>query len=171
MNNKKNYITRLQRLNLYNSYEGHCAFCGREINYRDMVACSITGYHLPCCKTCSNSSYKLDLEGFRSKISNSIKQFYNSHIGNLLYCYSGLDSQLNENIIFYFEKENNKIYLHEISMKDRMTMLNRNITSEELLTTCKLPQWCSNTKCIKWLNLKIFTIEDCKYCNFKKNII
>lgn len=35
MNNKKNYITKLQRLVLYNSYDGHCAFCGREIDYRD----------------------------------------------------------------------------------------------------------------------------------------
>jgi hypothetical protein len=162
-------LTSEQRLNLYNIYEGHCTFCGREVKYEDMVACNITGYHLPSCKTCYNSSYRHDLDSFRSKIEQTIKHFYNSRVGTLLYCYSGLNTTLSKNVIFHFEKEECKPYLHYLSIRERMEMISRNITQQEIKDLYRKPTWCdSENDCSKWLSLKIYEQTDCKNCNFKK---
>jgi len=174
MNNRQKIkLTTIQRLDLYNFYEGKCAFCGKSIDYDNMVTSNITGYSLPSCKLCSNSSYRHDLNSFRKKIYNRIVEFYNGKIGGLIRSYSEFSHKPVNKIIFYFEKEENKPYLHYLSIEERMRLLSRDITIEELISIYKLPNWCNckDINCNKWLNLKIFTKEDCKNCKFKKGEI
>lgn len=33
---KKKILTKQERMEIYNKYGGHCAYCGKEIEYKDM---------------------------------------------------------------------------------------------------------------------------------------
>ena len=77
-------LTRAERETVYNKYDGHCAYCGREIpfkgfnvdhlrslymyDYEDDEINSIDNL-MPSCRSCNQYKATMDLEKFRHMLS------------------------------------------------------------------------------------------------------
>lgn len=78
-------ISKEIRQLVYNKCNGHCAYCGCELEYKDMqvdhiVAVGNGGSNdidnlLPSCRQCNYDKHKKTIEGFRKRIS---KELYKS---------------------------------------------------------------------------------------------
>lgn len=77
--NKRKAISKKVRQSVYLMYNGHCAYCGTEIAYKDMQvdhatplriggADDISNY-MPACRSCNHYKATLDVEGFRRYLS------------------------------------------------------------------------------------------------------
>lgn len=77
--NKRKAIPKKVRQSVYLMYNGHCAYCGTEIAYKDMQvdhatplriggADDISNY-MPACRSCNHYKATLDVEGFRRYLS------------------------------------------------------------------------------------------------------
>ena len=96
---KRVSINKAKREAVYNKYDGHCAYCGREIEYKDMQvdhfqplrACSIddTGTDdlsnlMPSCRMCNHYKRANSLETFRryiEEIPRKLKATYIYKVG------------------------------------------------------------------------------------------
>lgn len=78
-------ISKETRQLVYNKCNGHCAYCGCELEYKDMqvdhvIAVGRGGSNdidnlLPACRQCNYDKHKKTIEGFRKRIS---KELYKS---------------------------------------------------------------------------------------------
>lgn len=78
-------ISKETRQLVYNKCNGHCAYCGCELGYKDMqvdhvLAVGRGGSNdidnlLPACRQCNYDKHKKTIEGFRKRIS---KELYKS---------------------------------------------------------------------------------------------
>lgn len=72
-------MTKAQRLEVYNKYDGHCAYCGKAIEYKDMQVDHIVPKRIdrysysddiknknPSCRRCNHYKRAHDLEVFRT---------------------------------------------------------------------------------------------------------
>lgn len=119
---KRKYIPKKIREAVYNKYNGHCAYCGKRIEYKDMqldhlipkqreqfkrysteeIECFEN--YMPACRRCNHAKRSYSLEGFREFIETISKKLFRDN-----YIYKvGLDYGLviaNEHkVIFYFEQ-------------------------------------------------------------------
>lgn len=120
-------IDKNTRLVVYNKYDGHCAYCGKEIAYKDMqidhlipqmkakhhwesedVVESIDNY-MPTCRRCNNYKRAHSLSTFRKLIETVTDRLSNEYIFKVAVDY-GLVHIEKRPIKFYFEQyeENNK---------------------------------------------------------------
>ena len=114
-------IPKKVRLEVYNKYDGHCAYCGKEIEYKDMqvdhkipvrnwnnkyteeeIWCFDN--YMPTCRRCNHYKRAHSLTSFRKMIEEIPKKLYRDN-----YIYKvGLDYGLVEphehKIKFYFEQ-------------------------------------------------------------------
>ena len=115
-------IPKKVRLEVYNKYDGHCAYCGKKIDYKDMqldhmiprqrerfkkyteeeIECFDN--YMPTCRRCNHYKRAHSLEGFRKNIEEIPKKLFRDN-----YIYKvGLDYGLVEpheqKIKFYFER-------------------------------------------------------------------
>lgn len=106
-------------------YNGHCAYCGTEIAYKDMQvdhatplriggADDISNY-MPACRSCNHYKATLDVEGFRKYLSEIHKRLMRDSIPYQVAERFGIVKHMSDNVKFYFEKvegddyvENNK---------------------------------------------------------------
>lgn len=117
-------MTKKQRLEVYNKYNGHCAYCGKEIEYHEMQvdhlipqrrATSHAGRgrlpieqieneqnYMPACRRCNHYKRAHNLQTFRRYIEEIPKKLLEDYI-----CKVGVDYDLVEfhprKIKFYFE--------------------------------------------------------------------
>lgn len=117
-------ISKKLRLEVYNKYNGHCAYCGKKIDYKDMQVDHLIPYqrerfkkyteeeiecfenYMPACRRCNHYKRANSLESFRKMIKEIPKKLYRDN-----YIYKvGLDYNLIEphehKIKFYFEQLN-----------------------------------------------------------------
>ena len=119
---KRKYIPKKTREAVYGKYNGHCAYCGKKIEYKDMqldhlipkqreqfkrysteeIECFEN--YMPACRRCNHAKRSYSLEGFREFIETIPKKLFRDN-----YIYKvGLDYGLvlaNEHkVIFYFEQ-------------------------------------------------------------------
>lgn len=83
MNNRKN-LTKQQRQKVYNKYNGHCAYCGCELEYKDMQVDHLIPLNdwnnsytdeelwsmdnlMPSCRLCNHYKRSYTLEHFLEK--------------------------------------------------------------------------------------------------------
>ena len=110
-------INKVKREAVYKKYDGHCAYCGREIEYKDMQvdhfkplrAWSIDDAGtddlsnlMPSCRMCNHYKRANSLETFRryiEEIPRKLKENYIYKVG-LIY---GNVSDIEKPIKFYFE--------------------------------------------------------------------
>lgn len=110
-------ITKTERELVYKKYNAHCAYCGKEIEYKDMQVdhlIPVNGWNeqgtndienlMPSCRRCNHYKRANSLEGFRELIADIPKKLKRDN-----YIYKvGLDyGNVVENkkpIEFYFEK-------------------------------------------------------------------
>ena len=118
---RRKQLTKSERTAIYNKYNGHCAYCGKEIEYKDMQVDHLTPLNgctrcgtddfenlMPSCRRCNHYKRANSLEGWRKMIEK---------IPDILLCDSyiyrvALDYELVEpkphKVVFYFEQVSGK---------------------------------------------------------------
>lgn len=114
------------RQQVYDKCTGHCAYCGREIDYKDMQVdhvmpllrgfsdwrMKLGGYRrgtddidnlLPACRMCNFRKGTLELEDFRKEIARQAEGVCKTFQGRMSLAY-GLIQRVDKPIVFYFEK-------------------------------------------------------------------
>lgn len=120
MSNKRKTIPKDIRLRVYNSYNGHCAYCGCKIEYKEMQIDHINSVYrtmiisgnideninnyMPSCRQCNFYKSTFTLEYFRERLNtiliNNLRKQFNYKLA-LKY---GLIQEDIKPIKFYFEK-------------------------------------------------------------------
>lgn len=105
---------RLREL-VYQKYDGHCAYCGRELAMKDMQVDHIVSRYNngtddldnlnPACRMCNFRKGVYTIEQFRREIQDQAKTAMRT-FGNRMSAVYGLISYTPHEITFYFEKHN-----------------------------------------------------------------
>lgn len=113
-------ITKQQRMQVYEKYNGHCAYCGRPISYNEMQVDHLKparnynklpedeiwnmDNYMPACRTCNHYKRANSLEGFRQMIQTiPAKLERDSYIYRVGVIYGNVIPEPKK-IKFYFEK-------------------------------------------------------------------
>ena len=116
METKRKAISKSTRTSVYLMYNGHCAYCGKEIKYKDMQVDhkkplrlgginDITNY-LPACRSCNHYKSTLDVEGYRKYLQDIHKRLMRDSIPYQVAERFGIVKHISNDILFYFEKVN-----------------------------------------------------------------
>lgn len=110
-------ISKAKREAVYKKYDGHCAYCGREIEYKDMqvdhfLPLKAWGIEdagtddlsnlMPACRTCNHYKRANSLETFRRYIYEIPKKLRTNYIYKVGLIYGNV-SDIEKPIKFYFE--------------------------------------------------------------------
>lgn len=109
-------IPKKIREKVYQKCNGHCAYCGCELEYKDMQVDHVTSvfYYkgtndidnlLPACRMCNFYKSTFPLEDFRKNLESLHERLRRPFIYRLALKY-GLISENKNKVVFYFEKEN-----------------------------------------------------------------
>lgn len=119
-------MNKEQRLQVYNKYNGHCAYCGKEIDYKDMQIDHIIPQYKgklqgktteelnsfdnynPSCRSCNLRKANFSLEQFREEIKSQAKREMQRFQSRMSLAYGLIEYYPNREVVFYFEKENGK---------------------------------------------------------------
>lgn len=111
-----------QRTQIFNKYGGHCAYCGCELNIKDMQVDHINAKYLseyygnevdnsldnlnPSCRQCNFYKSEYSIDEFRKRIENTLIPNLKKNFDYRLAKKYGLVSEVMEKSIkFYFEGE------------------------------------------------------------------
>ena len=105
---------KIDRKKVFEKYNGHCAYCGRKIEYKDMQVDHVKPQRnggsdnldnlMPSCRTCNHYKRANSLEAFRDMISKiPCKLARDSYIYKVGIAYGFYDSK-QKDIKFYFER-------------------------------------------------------------------
>ena len=131
MSEKRKPIPKTIRIQVHKKYNGHCAYCGCELAYKDMqvdhvVSVFSNSYYamgnkkpasdiltdeklnsienfMPACRQCNFYKSTFSLEEFRERLQTMTDRLKNEYIYKLSLKY-GLVEEHNEPVVFYFEK-------------------------------------------------------------------
>lgn len=107
-------IPKSVREEVYKKYNGHCAYCGCEIDYKDMQvdhiesvywhngANDIKNYN-PACRMCNFYKSTMSIKDFKKQLEKILQRLDKVFIFRLAKKY-GLIKETNKEIKFYFEK-------------------------------------------------------------------
>jgi len=129
---KRRKLTRAERQQVYDKYKGHCAYCGCELEYKDMqvdhiVSVYANNYYemrakkpisdiltndelnsmenyMPACRQCNFYKSTFDLEAFRTRLSTTLHENLKNNFNYKLLIKYGLIKENIEPVVFYFEK-------------------------------------------------------------------
>lgn len=106
------------RQQVYDKYGGHCAYCGREIAYKDMQVDHIHPLYYggdndivnlnPACRMCNFRKGTLYIENFRKEILYQVEGVCKTFQGRMSLAY-GLLQRIDKPIVFYFETLTDKL--------------------------------------------------------------
>lgn len=113
MTNRKT-IPKKVREKVYQMYNGHCAYCGTEIAYKDMQidhatplriggADDITNF-MPACRSCNHYKATFDIEGFRNYLSNIHKRLVRDSVPYQVAERFDIVKHVSDDVKFYFEE-------------------------------------------------------------------
>lgn len=101
---------------IYSKYSGHCAYCGCELEYKDMQVDHINSVYLggidsvdnynPACRMCNFYKSTLSIEEFRKQLGLLLGRLEKTFIYRLARKY-GLIKEIDKDIKFYFERLTN----------------------------------------------------------------
>ena len=111
------YIPKKKRQQVYDKCDGHCAYCGKEIEYKDMqvdhLQPQIETYQddphrienlMPSCRRCNHYKRGYELNYFRGMIDTLPERISNNYIVKVALDF-GIMSFIDEwDALFYFEK-------------------------------------------------------------------
>lgn len=106
-------VTKKQRLIVYDMYDGHCAYCGKKIQYKEMQVDhkqsrrkdgenSLSNYN-PSCKRCNHYKRSLDIEGYRQYLLTLHERIMKNYIVKVGIDY-GIVRINSFDGVFYYEK-------------------------------------------------------------------
>jgi 5-methylcytosine-specific restriction endonuclease McrA len=119
---------KINRQEVYDKCDGHCAYCGKEITFKQMQVDHIKPLYrndnvttleswgvergtddmdnlLPSCARCNRWKSTFSLEMFRKEIELQIERLNNYNNNYRMAKDYGLISENNNKVIFYFEKK------------------------------------------------------------------
>ena len=119
--NKRKAISKKVRQSVYLMYNGHCAYCGTEIAYKDMQvdhatplriggADDISNY-MPACRSCNHYKATLDVEGFRKYLSKIHKRLMRDSIPYQVAERFGIVKHMCDTVKFFFEYLEGDVYV------------------------------------------------------------
>lgn len=111
---KRKSIPKKTRLKVYEMYNGHCAYCGCEIEYKEMQVDHVNSLYWnngkddisnykPACRMCNFYKSTMSLEEFREQLKTIPNRAEKEFIYRLGKRY-GLIKEIDNPIKFYFEK-------------------------------------------------------------------
>lgn len=111
---KRKRLTKKERQQVYEKYNGHCAYCGKELDIKDMQvdhmiplrlggADDMTNY-MPACRQCNHYKRGNSLEGFRTMIEEIPKKLERDNYIYRVGCNYGMVEPNCQQVIFWFEK-------------------------------------------------------------------
>lgn len=125
---KHKSISKKKRIQVYEKYQGHCAYCGCELEYKDMQVDHIKSvylhndYHddmtedelydisnlMPACRMCNFYKSEGDIEQLRNRLSDELIRNMRNPFDYRLALKYGLIQENIHPIIFYFEESVSK---------------------------------------------------------------
>lgn len=120
-------ISKKTRIEVYNKYDGHCAYCGKKVDYKDFqldhliprqrerfktyteaeIECFEN--YMPSCRRCNHYKRAHSLEVFRKNIEEIPKKlFRDNYIYKIGLDYNLIEEHKPSKIKFYFELQENK---------------------------------------------------------------
>lgn len=113
MKEKRKPIPKKVREQIYEKYYGHCAYCGCEIEYKEMQVDHIKPVYLdgtddmenymPACRACNFYKSTMSIERFREQVSTINQRLEKEFIYRLAKKYGIIHEEIKP-IEFYFEK-------------------------------------------------------------------
>lgn len=110
---RRKSIPKKVRQKVYEKYDGHCAYCGKKIEYKDMQVDHIQSHYLegsdelenynPSCRQCNFYKGTLSVEDFRVQLTKLRERLQKVYIYRLSISY-GLVEEKENTIQFYFDK-------------------------------------------------------------------
>ena len=111
---KRKSIPKKVREEVYKMYDGHCAYCGCELEYKDMQVDHVEslyahevkdeiGNYKPACRACNFYKSTMSLEEFREQLETISDRLEKQFIYRLGKKY-GLITETNKKVKFYFEE-------------------------------------------------------------------
>lgn len=110
-------IPKKVRQKVYEKYDGHCAYCGKKIEYKDMQVDHIQSHYMngsdelenynPSCRQCNFYKGTMSIEDFRVQLTKLRERLQKVYIYRLSIAYGLIDEKENT-IQFYFEKVGKK---------------------------------------------------------------
>lgn len=111
-------MTKAERFQVYNKYGGHCAYCGKKIEYKDMQVDHIDPQRLyadkaiadryenlnPSCRRCNHYKRAHSLETFREMLRTLHKRMRDIYINKVAEDYGIIKIEPWDGV-FYFERE------------------------------------------------------------------
>lgn len=111
---KRQPIPSVTRKIVYGKYHGHCAYCGCEIEYRQMQVdhkkpLRLGGGNdidnlLPACRSCNHYKSTLTVEKYRAYLSGIYARLMRDSIPFQVGIRFGIFEHRTDKIVFYFEK-------------------------------------------------------------------
>ena len=110
---KRAPISKQVREQVYNKYNGHCAYCGEAIEYKEMQVDHVVSKYwyngvddisnyMPACRQCNFYKSTLSLEDFRKRLETITDRLKNEFIYKVALKY-GLVEERKKPIKFFFE--------------------------------------------------------------------
>lgn len=106
-------LTRSERQQIYEKCKGNCAYCGCELEYKDMQVDHVTPLRiggvdelhnmLPSCRSCNHYKATLDVEGFRKYLAGLSHRLMRDSIPFQVGIRFGLVQHIKDDVTFYFE--------------------------------------------------------------------
>lgn len=98
---------------VYDKYQGHCAYCGKPIEYKDMQVDHLYPVYLggrdelenyiPACRACNFRKATMSVDKFREELKSQCERMLNTFQGKQSLAY-GLIEKKDIDVVFYFEK-------------------------------------------------------------------
>lgn len=106
-------LKKAERQQIYEMCSRHCAYCGCELEYKDMQVDHVTplriggadelGNMLPACRSCNHYKATLDVEGYRQYLAGIPERLIRDSIPFQVGVRFGLVQHVKDNVTFYFE--------------------------------------------------------------------
>lgn len=110
-------IPKKIREQVYQMFDGHCAYCGCKLEYKDMQVDHVISVYgndgsndianlMPSCRMCNFYKSTFSIEVFRKHLETLHERLQKPFIYRLALKY-GLITECKDKVVFYFEKERN----------------------------------------------------------------
>lgn len=137
---KRKTIPKKVRIKVYEKCNGHCAYCGCGLEYKNMQVDHVKSLRaggedkehnmLPACRSCNHYKATLGLEEFRRYLSGISHRLMRDNIPFQVGIRFGLVKHQKDDVIFYFETLEDLTSLGQSFSKD-IAVLNQ-LTDKEL---------------------------------------
>lgn len=111
---KRKRLSQAERLAVYNMFDGHCAYCGKPISYKEMQVDhiepvykdgeNVMDNYFPSCRSCNFYKGTMTLDRFRNWINKIPKRLEGGVFIFRMALKYGLVEAKDKQVVFYFEK-------------------------------------------------------------------